>query len=199
MLKICIIISTTREGRFGDKPRRWVHDAASAREDFEVELLDLRDYPMPFFDEVASNLYAPTTNEVARRWQQKVAEFDGYIFVVAEYNRAPPAVLKNALDYSYPEWNKKPAAFVGYGSVGAARAVEQLRLICIELQMVPLRGGVHLQGGDCMAVMRGERDLASFDYLQSGLGDLLDELAWWGHALRAARDPSTEKAGAIAS
>jgi NAD(P)H-dependent FMN reductase len=90
-----------------------------------VEVLDLREYPMPFFDEVASNAWVPSENEVARRWQKKVAEFDGYIFVSAEYNRRVPAALKNALDYAYPEWNKKPAAFVGYGSLGAARAIER--------------------------------------------------------------------------
>ena len=70
-----------------------------------VELIDLRDYPMPFFDEPASNAWVPSKNEVS--WQKKIAEFDGYIFVTAEYNRSMPAVLKNALDYAYPEWNRK--------------------------------------------------------------------------------------------
>src|SRR4029453_18700738 len=130
-VKIGIIISTTRATRFGDKPAEWIADIASQRDDMSVEVVDLREYPMPFFDEVASNAWAPSQNEVAQRWQKKIAEFDGYIFVSAEYNRGVPAVLKNALDYAYPEWNKKPAAFVGYGSVGAARAIEQLRLIAV--------------------------------------------------------------------
>src|SRR5215213_6321790 len=118
--KIAIIISTTRATRFGDKPAKWISDIAAQRTDLVSEIIDLRDFPMPFFDEVASNAWVPSTNEVAQRWQKKIAEFDGYIFVSAEYNRGVPAVLKNALDYAYPEWNKKPAAFVGYGSVGAA-------------------------------------------------------------------------------
>ena len=99
---------------------------------------------MPFFDEVASNAWAPSQNPVAQRWQKKVAEFDGYIFVTAEYNHGIPAALKNALDYAYPEWNKKAAAFVGYGAVGGARAVEQLRLVAAELQIGDHRAPVSI-------------------------------------------------------
>ena len=186
--KIAVIIGSTRAARFGDKPARWIHDIASQRDDIEVELIDLRDYPMPFFDEVASNAWAPSQNEVARRWQKKVAEFDGYIFVTAEYNRSIPAVLKNALDYAYPEWNRKPAAVVGYGSVGAARAVEQLRLMAVELQMAPTRTGVHIQGADFMAVWRNGKDIAELPYLQQNATDMLDQLVWWTKALKTARE-----------
>ena len=83
--RIGIVISTTREGRFGDKPAMWIRDLATAREDLEVELVDLRDYPMPFFNEPGSPLYAPPKDEAARRWGRKVAELDGFIFVTAEY------------------------------------------------------------------------------------------------------------------
>jgi NAD(P)H-dependent FMN reductase len=186
--KIAVIISSTRAARFGDKPARWIHDIASQRDDMTVEIVDLRDYPMPFFAEVATNAWVPSQNEVAQRWQKKVAEFDGYIFVTAEYNRSIPAVLKNALDYAYPEWNQKPAAIVGYGSVGAARAAEQLRLIAIELQMAPTRTGVHIQGGDFMAVWKGGKEIAELPYLQQTATDMLDQLAWWTKALKAARE-----------
>jgi len=145
---------------------------------------------------VASNAWAPSQNDVAQRWQKKVAEFDGYICVSAEYNRGVPAVLKNALDYAYPEWNKKPAAFVGYGSVGAARAIEQLRLIAIELQMAPIRTGVHLQGADFMAVWKGEKDIAELSYLRQNASDMLDQLVWWTHALKAAREQPAISAAA---
>ncbi|MEZ4863413.1 MAG: NAD(P)H-dependent oxidoreductase [Caldilineaceae bacterium] len=185
--KIAIIISSTRQTRFGEKPAQWIYDIAAARDDLAVELLDLRDYPMPFFDEVASNAWAPSTNAVAQRWQQKVAEFDGYIFVTAEYNRSITAVLKNALDYAYPEWNRKAAAFIGYGGVGAARAIEQLRLICIELQMAPTRTGVHILGNDFRAVARQGKDLAEFEHLQTNANNLLNELVWWAKALKQAR------------
>jgi NAD(P)H-dependent FMN reductase len=189
-VKIGIIISTTRAARFGDKPARWIKGIAAQRDDLIVEVLDLRDYPMPFFDEAASNAWVPSQNEVAQRWQKKVAEFDGYIFVTAEYNRGVPAVLKNALDYAYPEWNKKPAAFVGYGSVGAARAIEQLRLIAIELQMAPTRTGVHIQSADFMAVWKGGKEITELSYLQQNATDMLDQLIWWANALKAAREPA---------
>lgn len=185
--KIAIIISSTRETRFGEKPAQWIYDIATQRNDIGVELVDLRDFPMPFFDEVASSAYAPSSNEVAQRWQKKIAEFDGYIFVTAEYNHGITAVLKNALDYAYTEWNRKPAAYVGYGSVGGTRAIEQLRLINVELQMVPTRTGVHIQGGDFMAVWRQGKSLTDFPYLDQNAAAMLDELTWWASVLKHAR------------
>ncbi len=185
--KIAIVISTTRATRFGDKPAQWIKDLAAGRADIDLEILDLRDFPMPFFDEVASNAWVPSTNEVARRWQEKVASFDGYIFVTAEYNHGIPAVLKNALDYAYPEWNKKAAAFVGYGAVGGSRAVEQLRLVAAELQLATIRTGVYIQGADFMAALKGGKDLKEIPHLQQGAKDMLDQLAWWTGALKAAR------------
>ena len=185
--KIAVIIGTTRATRFGEKPAKWIHGVAAARGDMDLELVDLRDYPMPFFDEPATNAWMPSKNEVALRWQKKVAEFDGYIFVTAEYNRGVPGVLKNALDYAYPEWNRKPAAYVGYGSVGAARAIEHLRLICIELQMAPMRTGVHIQGADFMAVWQQGKDISELSYLQPNSKSMLDELQWWASALMVAR------------
>ena len=191
--KIAIVISTTRAGRFGDKPAKWIYDIATQRDDISLELVDLRDYPMPFFDEVASNAWVPSKNEVAQRWQKKVAEFDGYVFVVAEYNRGISAVLKNAIDYAYPEWVKKTAAYIGYGSVGAARAIEQLRLVNVELQMAPMRSGVHIQGADFMAVWQQGKDIAELTYLQQNAEDMLDQLVWWTNALKTAREADAKK------
>ncbi len=185
--RIAIIIGTTRATRFGEKPAKWIHAIAAARTDMSVELIDLRDYPMPFFDEPATNAWVPSKNEVAKRWQKKVAEFDGYIFVTAEYNRGIPAVLKNALDYAYPEWNRKAAACVGYGGVGAARAIEQLRLNCVELQMAPTRSGVHIQGADFLAVWQQGKDIKELAYLEQNSKTMLDELQWWASALMVAR------------
>ena len=186
-LKIGIVISTTRATRFGHKPAEWVKNIAAERNDMAVDILDLRDYPMPFFDEVASNAWVPTTNEVAQRWQKKVAEFDGFVFVTAEYNHGIPAVLKNALDYAYPEWNRKAAALVGYGAVGGSRAVEQLRLVAAELQLATIRTGVYIQGADFMAALKDGKELKEITYLQQGVRDMLDQLAWWAQALKTAR------------
>ncbi|MCC2610107.1 NADPH-dependent FMN reductase [Neorhizobium petrolearium] len=186
--KIAIIITSTRDVRFGEKPAKWIYETASQREDMEFELVDLRDFPLPFFNEKASNAWVPTENEVGQRWQKKVAKFDGYIFIVAEYNRSITAVLKNALDYSYKEWNRKPAAAVGYGSVGGARAVEHLRNIAVELQMVPTRPGVHIQGADFFAVWQQGKDIKELTHLEPGVKTMLDDLAWWAAALKTARE-----------
>lgn len=194
--KIGIVIGTTRAARFGDRPARWIHHIAAEREDMTTEIVDLRDYPMPFFDEAASSAWVPSTNEVARRWQSKINEFDGFVFVTAEYNHSVPAVLKNALDYAYSEWNRKPAAFVGYGSVGAARAVEHLRGIVVELQMVPVRTGVHIQGGDFMAVWQQGKGIEELPYLPKNARDMLDQLAWWAIALKNAREAKPVAAAA---
>jgi NAD(P)H-dependent FMN reductase len=185
--KIAIILSTTRSERFADKPAAWISELADARGDMAVEIVDLRDYPMPFFDEPASSAWVPSENEVAQRWQKTVDGFDGFIFVTAEYNRGLPAVLKNALDYAYTEWNRKPFACLGYGSVGAARSIEQLRLNCIELQMVPTRTGVHIQGADFFDALQQGRDLRTIPYIEQNAVVMLDELFWWASTLRAPR------------
>ncbi|BBE35481.1 FMN reductase [Sphingosinicella microcystinivorans] len=185
--RLAIIMSTTRAARFADKPAKWIYDLAVARGDMDIEIVDLRDYPMPFFDEPASNAYVPSANEVAQRWQEKVAGFDGYIFVTAEYNHGISGVLKNALDYAYPEWARKPGACLGYGSVGGARACEQLRLVMVELQMAPTRNGVHIQGGDFFDTLQNGRDIASLPYIGPNAELMLDELHWWAIALSTAR------------
>lgn len=192
--RIAIIIGSTRDNRYGIKPAQWIYEIAQKRDDMEVELVDLKDYPLPFFNEVASNAWAPTQDEVGQRWQKKVAEFDGYIFVTPEYNRSIPAALKNALDFSYPEWNRKAAAVVGYGSVGGARAVEHLRTIAVELQMAPTRHGVHIQGADFMATWQGNKPLAELEHLKPNIDTMLEELAWWARALKTARSENLAKA-----
>lgn len=194
--KIAIVVGSTRQGRFADHPASWIYELAKQRHDIEVELVDLRDYPLPLFDEVASPAWAPSTSEVAQAWQKKVTEFDGFIFTAAEYNRGPTAALKNALDYAYPQWTKKTAAFVGYGGVGGARAVEQLRLNAVELQMAPIRMGVHIQWAIMTEVMEGKRKLADFDFLNQTGRDMLDQLVWWTKALKSARDAELREAQA---
>ena len=195
--KIAIIISSTRAARFADKPAQWLLEKAKARPEFDVELVDLRDYELPFFDEVASNAWVPSQDPKAIAWQNKIAEFDGYIFLVAEYNRSITAVLKNALDQAYVEWNRKPAAYVGYGSVGAARAIEQLRLISVELQMVPVRQGAHIGGSEFFTVWTGGKN-EPMEAIEPAVGpslnDLFDNLAWWTDATKAAREQDVKQA-----
>lgn len=186
--KIAIVVGSTRAARFADVPTQWIANIAKAHADLDVEIVDLRDFPLPFFDEVASSAWVPSQNEVAQRWQKKVASFDGYIFTAAEYNHGPTAVLKNAIDYAATEWNKKPAGFVGYGGVGGARAVEQLRLHAVELQMAPVKSAVHIVWGDFLAVRQGEKKLEDFEHLNQSATALVNEIAWWAKALKTARD-----------
>ena len=188
--RIGVIIGSTRDTRLADKPAQWLIEQARTRQDMDFELVDLRDYELPFFDEMASNLWMPSSDPKAVAWQSKVGEFDGYIVLTAEYNHSITGALKNALDQAYKEWNHKPMAAVGYGGVGAARAIEHLRGIAVELQMVPTRNAVHLGGGEFMKVspLGQNGDMAEVDeVLQPSLNALLDELAWWAKATMAAR------------
>lgn len=184
---IGIVIGSTREGRFGDKPAHWVHELAKARGGLSLELIDLRDHPLPFFDEPMSPAWAPVTNEAARRWAGKLATLDGLIVVTPEYNHGPTAVLKNAFDYAYKEFSRKPIAFVGYGGVGAARAIEQLRLVAVELQMAPVRNAVHVGMVEFLGIWQQGKHFEDFPHLAQAAGAMLDDLSWWATALKAAR------------
>ncbi|WP_404403159.1 NADPH-dependent FMN reductase [Pelagibacterium halotolerans] len=189
--KIGIIISSTRDTRFADKPAQWILDLAKQRGDIEAELIDLRDYDLPFFNEAASNLWMPSTDERAVAWQNKIAQYDGFIFVVAEYNRSITGALKNAIDQAYNEWNRKPAAYVGYGAVGAARAIEHLRLINVETQMAPVRAGVHIGGSDFFKVhpLGANGPISDIEAgILPGANDMLEQLVWWANALKVARE-----------
>jgi NAD(P)H-dependent FMN reductase len=197
--RIAIVIGSTRAARFADTPVEWIANIARRHADIEVEVVDLRDFPMPFFDEVASSAWAPSQNEVAQRWQKKVASFDGFIFTAAEYNHAPTGALKNAIDYASNEWNKKPAGFVGYGAVGGARAIEQLRQIVVELQMAPVKSAVHIAWADYLAVRQGEKKLAEIEHLNQAAQALVNDVAWWAKALKKAREADIVAAEAEAA
>lgn len=186
--RIAVVIGSVRSNRFADKPAQWIADFARANGAFDVEILDLKDYPLPLFDEPASPAYGPSQNAVARRWQEKLQTLDGFIFTAAEYTHGPTAVLKNALDWAYPQWAKKPAAFVGYGGVGAARAIEQLRLHAVELQMVPTRNAVHIMFGEYLAVVNEGKSLSDFPHLVKAAEDTVSQFAWWVKATKSARE-----------
>jgi len=193
--KIAVIIGSIRPNRFGDKPARWIAEHAKARGDVDVELVDLADYKLPLFDAPASDAWMPSPNPIAVEWQNKLAEFDGYIFVTAEYNRSVPGALKNAIDWAYTPFTRKAAAFVGYGSVGGARAVEHLRNIMVETQAVPVRHAIHIGGSDFMPIMMGQK---TWDDVKAGFDmfvpDLLNNLVWWTNATKAARQADLAQA-----
>lgn len=189
--KIAVIIGSTRKARFADKPAQWLMEKVKDHAELDFELVDLRDYDLPFFDEAASNAYVPSQDPRAVRWQQKVAEFDGYLFVLAEYNHGMPASVKNAFDQDYVGWNRKPVGALAYGSMGGARSLEHLRQVAVELQMVPLRNAVHIGGSEFFKVWSGGQNAPMSEIegvLQGSLKSMLDELVWWTKATKAARE-----------
>ena len=189
-LRIKVIAGSTREGRFSDKAAAWIATEAKKQAGVEVEVLDLRDYDMPFFNEAVSPSYKqePYQNEAVARFTKKIAEGEAFIIVTPEYNHGTSGVLKNALDWVYQEWNNKPVAFVSYGSVGGARAVEQLRLNAVELQMAPIRAAVHIPGDRYFPVLFGKADAGElFSSLSDTAQGMLTQLLWWGRALKNAR------------
>ncbi|WP_421759558.1 NADPH-dependent FMN reductase [Devosia sp.] len=193
--KIGIILSSTRQSRFADRPAKWVLDIAAARGDADYDIVDLRDYPLPFFDAVGSPRFVPLTDEAQLRFVRKIAAFDGYIFVTAEYNHTLPGVLSNALSFIFNETEKKPAAFVGYGTVGGSRAVEHLRMLAVELSMVPTRFAVHINMEPLLGMLRGGKDFGDYDYLEPTVTTMLDELSWYTRVLKSGRETTAlEKA-----
>lgn len=184
---IGIVIGSTREGRFADKPAEWIHSIARKRTDLSFELIDLRDHVLPFFNEQMSPAWAPVKNEAAQQWAAQLGILDGLVVITPEYNHGPSAVLKNAFDYAYKEFIRKPIGFVGYGGVGAARAVEQLRLVATELQMAPVRNAVHVGMVEYLGIARQGKSFADFPHLEQAANGLLDDMAWWSKALKTAR------------
>jgi NAD(P)H-dependent FMN reductase len=200
MLKVGMIVGSTRPNRFADIPVRWLLEGASARPDLRLTVLDLRDYRLPFFNEPASPAYTGGvyTEPEAEAWRKQIGEFDAFVATVAEYNHGPTAVLKNAFDSAYLEWQRKPIAFVGYGGVGAARAIETLRGVVIELQMVPIKQEVNIAMEPYLGIVRDGRSLNDYDYLVQGREAMFDQLVWWGEALKAGRQRTAAESGLAA-
>ena len=189
-IKIQVIIGSIRPDRFADKPAAWITEAAKKIEGAEVEVIDLKDHPVPQF---ASPGYPSSVkdgnygNEMINAFAKKIGAADAFIIVTPEYNHGYPGALKDALDSVYMEWNKKPVAFVAYGSALGARAVEQLRQVVVELQMAPMRAAIHLPSDVFMAVSKEPTNLALFDPVAPKAADMLNQLMWWAKALKTAR------------
>src|SRR5229473_248814 len=190
MTVISVIVGSTRKGRFSEKPAHWIFQHLKKRDGVDARLLDLRDFPMPFFDQPLTPAMPgrpPFEHEVVRKWTAAIAQSDGFIFVTPEYNFGPSAVLKNAIDWVYPEWHRKAACFVSYGSVGGVRSVQQLRETVIELQLAPIRSSVHVPA----AIVRAHSQGGDVDAGLAELGEhaeaMIDDLLWWTAALKTAR------------
>jgi NAD(P)H-dependent FMN reductase len=186
MLKVAIILGSTRPGRNGEAVARWVYNIAKKRrdKDIEFEYVDIKDFNLPLLDEPIPPSRGQYTKEHTKAWSTRIDSFDAYIFVTAEYNHGIPGALKNAIDFLYREWNNKAAGFVGYGSAGGVRSVEQLRLVMAELQVADVRAQVTL------SLFTDFENFTIFkpaDYQEQSVNTLLDQVIAWGTALKSLR------------
>ncbi|AHM57223.1 putative reductase [Peptoclostridium acidaminophilum DSM 3953] len=185
MVKIAIIVGSTRPGHKAEDVAKWVHEIAKKRSDAEFEIVDIADYDLPLLDEPIPPSMAQYSKPHTKAWAAKIAEFDGYVFVTPEYNHAVPGALKNAIDYLYAEWNNKAAGFVSYGTAGGARSVENLRLIMGELQVADVRAQVMLSlfyDFDNFSIFKPH------PRHEESINTMLDQLISWSEALKTIRE-----------
>ena len=188
MIKVAIILGSTRPNRNGKAVAHWVYELSKDRGDATFELIDLMDFDLPLLDEPVSPMLGQYTKPHTKRWAETIASFDAYIFVTPEYNHSIPGALKNAIDFLYKEWNNKSAGFVGYGAVGAVRAVEHLRLVMGELQVADVKAQVALS---LVTDFENYHVFKPAPYHQGILNQMLDQVIGWANALQQLR---TEKA-----
>lgn len=183
--KIGVIVSTTRPTRVGLKVAQWFMDQVKNNSAAEFELIDLNDQNLHLLDEPKSPSTGEYQYEYTKQWSEKIQALDGFVFVTAEYNNGYPAPLKNAIDILYHEWDRKPVAFVGYGTYGATRAVEQLVNVTAKVGMVPLPKtfvGI-LKPWEAI----GEDGSINPDLVQGSIEHLVENLVWTAQALNTAK------------
>lgn len=189
MLKIGIISGSVRQGRNGEAVTDWIYDFAKDRDDdVEYEIVDLLDYDLPMLGAAIPEASQGEANATMKAWSEKMASFDGFIFVVPEYNHAVGGALKNALDYLNPELNNKAAGMVGYGGLGGVRAHENLRLILGELQVADVRATVNF------SIMTDFENFSEFkpaEYHADNANQMLDQVQAWSRALKSIRQEVT--------
>jgi len=184
VLKIAIILGSTRPGRNGEAVARWVHDLASRRDDAQYELVDVADFALPHLDEAVPPAMGRYSQPHTKAWAAKIASFDGFVFVTPEYNHSTSGALKNAIDFLYAEWNDKAAGFVSYGSAGGTRAVEHLRLVMGELKVADVRSQVALS---LSADFTNYTRFTPGPHQEGALATTLDQVVAWSRALQPLR------------
>jgi NAD(P)H-dependent FMN reductase len=184
MTKIAIILGSTRPGRNGEAVAKWALDLAKKRSDAEFELVDVKDFNLPLLDEPVPPSMGQYSKEHTKKWAAKIAGFDGYVFVAAEYNHGIPGALKNAIDFIYQEWNNKAAGFIAYGSAGGARSVEQLRQVMGELQVADVRAQVSLS---LATDFENYKTFKPDPRHEASLNTMLDQVVSWSNALKVTR------------
>lgn len=185
MVRLAVILGSTRPNRNGEAVAKWFYQLASQRKDAEFELIDLAKIDLPMLDEPKPPSMGDYSQEHTKRWAEKIDSFDGFVFVTAEYNHGIPAALKNAIDYLYKEWNNKAAGFVSYGSALGVRSVEQLRLVMGELQIADVRNQVML------SLFTDFENMSQFKpaaYHEKSVESMLDQVIAWSGALKNLRE-----------
>lgn len=191
MLNLKVIVGSTRPNRFSEKLLPWLKAELDSRPELAVEVLDLKDYPLPFFNQATNPSHVTDGNygdPAVTAWAQKIGEADAYLIITPEYNRSFSAVLKNAIDVVYGEWNRKAVSFISYGSLGGGRAVEQLRQVAVELQLASTRSAVHIPAPWTLREENGDLKSDALTPYTAALQTTLDQLTWWGEALKNARN-----------
>src|SRR5919107_672814 len=184
MLRVAVILGSTRPGRNGEAVAKWVYDIVKKRTDAEFEYVDIKDYNLPLLDEPIPPSLGQYSKEHTKAWAAKIDSFDVFVFVTAEYNHGIPGALKNAIDFLYKEWNNKVAGFVGYGSAGGVRSVEQLRLVMAELLVATVRSQVQL------SLFTDFENFSVFKpapFQETSINTMLDQVISWGNALKTLR------------
>lgn len=184
VLRVAIILGSTRPGRNGEAVCQWIYGIAKKRSDATFELVDIKDFNLPLLDEPIPPSMGQYNQEHTKVWSSKIDSFDAYVFVTAEYNHGIPGALKNAIDFLFKEWNNKVAGFVSYGSAGGVRAVEQLRLVMAELQVATVRAQVQL------SLFTDFENFTKFKpalYNENSVNTMLDQVIAWGGALKVLR------------
>ena len=183
-LRIALILGSTRPGRRGDQIAAWVLEAARAHGGAEYGLIDLADHDLGNLDEPGNPNAQQYQHGHTRAWGALVDSFDGYVFLVPEYNHSYPGALKNALDYVYREWNDKAAGIISYGGwVAGARAAEALRLVLAELQVATVRAQPTISTHPSFHTGA----FVPQQGLDTAVGDMLDQVIAWSGALRGVR------------
>jgi NAD(P)H-dependent FMN reductase len=183
-MRIGIILGSTRPNRNGEAVAHWTYETAKQRRDAEFELIDIRDYRLPLLDEPIPPSMGQYKQPHTKRWAEKIAALDAFVFVTPEYNHGISGALKNAIDFLYAEWNNKAAGFVSYGSAGGVRAVEHLRLVMGELQIADVRAQVTLS---LYSDFENYRVFKPGAHHETSLGTMLDQVIAWGGALKSVR------------
>lgn len=178
-LQVAMIVGSTREGRFGPTVASWAAEQIGGRDDVVLDVVDLGEADLPAGVDAAT----PATRDLAGR----LAAADAVVVVTPEYNHSFPGDLKNAIDRHHDEWTAKPVGHVSYGGLaGGLRAVEALRLVFEELHAVSMRTSVAFP--TYWDLLDADGALAEAKPQEGAIAEMVDQLVWWGDALRRQRE-----------